>query len=117
MLAIHRISISIWFILEYKYLKNFTNETVRNKITFTYEFIGGTAVSIFSVLGGLLLEFTNIRKAFLIVSVGGVIILGFVLKYMKTRFGLNPEEYNKEDIEFEISIKKFQKIKDVKKLF
>lgn len=102
MCAMQRISTSIWYILETKYLRNFTKEDVRNKITFSYEFIGGIAASIFSVLGGLLLEVINVENAFLIVGLTALAVMVVVLDYMRTRFGLKPNEYKKEDIEFEI---------------
>lgn len=101
MFTVQQISKSIWYILESKYLQNFTTENMRNKITFTYEFIGGIAASIFSILGGLLLEIINIENAFLVVGIISLVSMIIVLNYMKTRFGLRPEEYNKEDIEFE----------------
>ena len=101
MYAIQKINTSIWYILEYKYLKNFTTEDMRNKITFTYEFIGGIAASTFSILGGLLLNLLSIENAFLLVGIVAFISMIFVLNYMKTRFGLKPEEYKKEDIELE----------------
>ena len=100
MYAIQKISTSIWYILEFKYLKNFTTENVRNKITFTYEFIGGIAASIFSILGGLLLKVINVENAFLIVGLLSLACMIVVLDYMRKRFGLKPEEYRKEDIEF-----------------
>lgn len=100
MLAVHRICTSIWYILEYKYLKNFTTEDMRNKITFAYEFIGGIAASIISIIGGLLLNVMKIQNAFLIVGLASLAIMIVVLDYMRTRFGLKPEEYKKEDIEF-----------------
>lgn len=102
MCASQRISMSIWYILETKYLRNFTKEDVRNKITFSYEFIGGIAASIFSVLGGLLLKVMNVENAFLIIGLTALAIMVVVLDYMRTRFGLKPDEYKKEDIEFEI---------------
>ena len=105
MYAIQKINTSIWYILEVKYLRNFTKEDMRNKITFTYEFIGGIAASVFSVLGGILLGVVNIENAFLIVGLIALVSMLIVLNYMKTRFGLKPEEYTKEDIEFESSIK------------
>lgn len=105
MYAIQKISVSMWYILETKYLKNFTKENMRNKITFTYEFIGGIAASIFSILGGVLLNFTNVERAFLIVGLSFFVIMLLVLNYMRTRFGLKPEEYNKEDIDFESDVK------------
>jgi len=100
MYAIQKMCTSIWYILEAKYLKNFTTEEMRNKITFTYEFIGGIAASTFSILGGLLLEVINVENAFLVVVIISLVIMIIVLNYMRTRFGLKPEEYRKEDLEF-----------------
>lgn len=102
MYVIQRISTSIWYILESKYLKNFTNENMRNKITFTYEFIGGIAASIFSILGGLLLEVASVQNAFLLVGLIALASMVVTLDYMRTRFGLKPEEYRKEDIELKV---------------
>ena len=102
MYVIQRISTSIWYILESKYLKNFTNEDMRNKITFTYEFIGGIAASIFSILGGVLLEVASIQNAFLLVGLIALASMVVTLDYMRTRFGLKPEEYKKEDIELKV---------------
>lgn len=100
MYAVQKVNTSIWYILEAKYLKNFTKEEMRNKITFTYEFIGGIAASIFSILGGLLLKVLNVRNAFLVIGLLALASMVVVLDYMRTRFGLKPEEYKKEDIEF-----------------
>ena len=102
MYAIQHVSTSIWYILESKYLKNFTNEDMRNKITFTYEFIGGIAASIFSILGGLLLEVASVQNAFLLVGLIALASMVVTLDYMRTRFGLKPEEYRKEDIELKV---------------
>lgn len=101
MYAIQKMCTSIWYILEAKYLKNFTTEEMRNKITFTYEFIGGIAASTFSILGGLLLKIINVENAFLVVGIVSLVSMIIVLNYMRTRFGLKPEEYKKEDLEFE----------------
>ncbi len=100
MYAVQRMSTSIWYILETKYLRNFTNEEMRNKITCAYELIGGMAASIFSILGGLLLEVFEVENAFLIVGLFSLACMVVVLDYMRKRFGLKPEEYRKEDIEF-----------------
>ncbi len=101
MLTIQKIATAIWYILEYKYLKNFTTEEMRNKVTFAYEFVGGIVVSFFTFLGGLLLNVVNIQNAFLIVALICLIATILVLQYMKPRFGLRPKQYKKEDLEFE----------------
>lgn len=100
MYAIQQVCKSIWYILESKYLKNFTKEEDRNRITFAYEFIGSIAASIFSILGGLILKVINVKNAFLLIGLLSLVCMLATLKYMKTRFGLKPEEYDKEDIEF-----------------
>ena len=100
MYVIQKINTSIWYILQAKYLKNFTKEETRNKITFSYEFIGGVAAGIFSALGGILLKILNVERAFLVIGLIALISMVFVLDYMRTRFGLNPKEYTKQDIEF-----------------
>lgn len=102
MLTMQNICSAMWYILEMKYLKNFTTEEMRNKITFTYEFIGAISASVTSIFSGLLLKIVNIKDAFLVVGIVSLILMLMVLKYMKKRFGLRPEEYSKEDIEFEI---------------
>lgn len=102
MLAMQRISTAIWYILETKYLRNFTKEDMRNKITFTYEFIGALSASFFSIIGGLVLKVLNVENAFLVIGLFSLACMIVVLDYMRTRFGLKPEEYKKEDIEFEI---------------
>lgn len=101
MYAVQKINTSIWYILEAKYLKNFTKEEMRNKITFSYEFIGGIAASIFSILGGILLKVLDVENAFLMIGLLALASMIVVLDYMRTRFGLKPEEYTKEDLEFE----------------
>ncbi len=105
MLTMQNICAAMWYILEMKYLKNFTTEEVRNKLTFTYEFIGSIGASIVSISSGFLLKITDIKTAFLVVGIIASIALVFVLNYMKTRFGLKPEEYEKQDIEFDHMIK------------
>lgn len=100
MLAVTKISASIWYILEAKYLKNFTKPEMRNKVSFTYEFIGRIAASIFSILGGLLLKVFRVQNAFLLVGLIALICMTLVLDYMRTRFGLKAEQYTEEDIEF-----------------
>ena len=106
MFAIQKVTTSIWYILEAKYLKNFTKEQIRNKITFTYEFVGGIVASIFSILGGVLLKVLNVENAFLIVGLLALASMVVALDYMRTRFGLKPGEYKKEDIEFKSSVNK-----------
>ncbi len=101
MCSLQQIISAIWYILEAKYIKNFTTPEVRNKMGFTYEFIGGIGGSIIAILGGILLDYLNVANAFIIAGLIALAMMTLTLDYMRTRFGLKPEEYRKEDIEFE----------------
>lgn len=102
MCIILKMSTSIWWVLESKYLKNFTNEKTRGKITFVYEFIGCMSASICSVLAGKLVEKLPIQNSILIVGLVGLACMVLTLDYMRKRFGLKPSEYKKSDIKFEL---------------
>ena len=93
---------SQWYIIKGKYLKNYTTQKTREKITFTFEFITSIAGGIAALIGAWILEVTDIRHAILLVSLGGLALIVMVLDYMRTRFGLKPKEYSKEDIKFYI---------------
>ena len=95
-----RICDSQWYILRGKYLKNFTKQNTRQKITFTFELITSIAGGLAALLGAWILEITDIRHAIVLVSLGGLALMIVVLDYMKTRFGLKPKQYRKEDIKF-----------------
>ena len=100
MYALQYISSSNWYILEAKYSKNFTTPEKRNKITFTYEFIGAIISSVLAIGGSILLENTNASVTFLLIGLAFLELIILVLDYMRTRIGLRPGEYKKEDIEF-----------------
>ena len=101
MYAMQKVSTSIWWVLESKYIKSFTKENTRGKITFAYEFIQCVAASIFSTLAGFLLKVVTIEKSFVIIGLVSFVCMLYVLEYMRTRFGLKPKEYTKQDLEFE----------------
>ena len=101
--TITRICDSQWWITEYTYLRNFTTPESRNKIIFTYELITGIGASIISFVGALILEYVNIKYAMLLIGLLFLAIITVVLDYMSKRFGLRPEQYKKEDIEFSIN--------------
>ena len=97
---IHHFFRGPYWVLEDRYVTNFTNSNVRAKIISTSNLIKNIGEIIISFLGGLLLEFYNTRTSYLIVGIIGLIVILLILQYMKGRIGLNPEDYNKRDIEY-----------------
>lgn len=83
-----------------KYLTNFTNSNIRAKILSAYELVKGIGGAVTTFLAGVLLEYYSTAKSYLIVGILGLIIVLLILNYMRERVGLNPEEYDKEDIEY-----------------
>ncbi|MFR0822211.1 MAG: MFS transporter [Clostridia bacterium] len=91
---------SNWYILEEKYGKNFTKPEKRNQITFTYEFVGAILSSMLALGGSVLLDHTNASVTFLLCGLAFLALMICILDYMSSRFGLKPEQYRKEDIDF-----------------
>lgn len=89
-----------YWTLNKKYVTNFTNSDIRTKIISASELIESLGTSIITFLAGLLLAHYNTNMAYLIIGIVGTIAILLVLSYMKTRFGLNPEDYSKEDIKY-----------------
>ena len=100
---IMKVSDSQWWVTEFTYLRNFTKQEHRNRITFTYELILAISASIISILGSLILKYIEIKFAMILVGFIFLAAIILALDYMKTRIGLKPEKYKKEDIEFPVS--------------
>ena len=57
---------------------------------------------IIGVLGSYLLGITNTAHAEILIGIIAAIITIALISYMKTRIGLKPEEYKKDEIKFDI---------------
>ena len=90
-----------YWVLKERYITNFTNSDNRAKILSVNNFIQYVGEIVIKFLGGILLECYSTGTSYLIVGAVGLCIILFVLKYMKNRVGLNPEDYTKQDIGYE----------------
>ena len=95
-----RVCDSQWYVTQYTYLKNFTNEKSRNKISFTYELIVGIVASIMSLIGAAILESLHIKYAIILVGLMFLAVMIVILDFMRTRIGLKPKQYTKKDLQF-----------------
>lgn len=95
----HALGAPYW-ILEKKYITNFTNSKIRVKILSAGEFIASIGKILLNFIGGLLLEYYSTNESYLILGSVGIIILLLILQYMKKRFGLKPHEYKSKDIKY-----------------
>lgn len=98
--VINKIDIAQWYIVKERYLRNFTREKTRPKITLAFELISCLSAVLISLIGSKILEKLGIKNAILLFSLSGLAVLVVTLDYMRKRFGLRPKEYKKEDIKF-----------------
>lgn len=84
-----------------KYLRNFTNKDIDTKV-----FAGKNLfVNIVSVVMGILASFLldKMKTAYCMIIVGTAFTIMYILmgRYMKTRVGLKPEQYSKEERKYD----------------
>ncbi len=92
---------SPYWVLENKYITNFTNTAIRVKILSVAKILKKIVKIVITFVAGLLLEYFTTSEAYFIIGSVGLVIILLVLHYMKKRVGLQPEEYDTTDIVYE----------------
>lgn len=94
-------SMGSYLVLMTRYLSNFTTPSILPKI---YS-INAISKNVFRMLigfvGSYILSITNTANSLILTGIMFSIITLALISYMKTRTGLKPDEYKKEDIYFE----------------
>lgn len=83
-----------------RYLNSFSNQNISVKIYSSANLMEDLGAMITSFMVSILLKNIAISYASLIVGIVSLILFIILLDYMKIRLGLKPEEYRKQDIEF-----------------
>lgn len=89
-----------YYTLIYRYLNSFTTSKSGVRVYSANIILQSICRSLFSLLASWLLSFTSTPTAFIIIGCIFTIMFILLLDYMKTRVGLKPEEYKKQDIPF-----------------
>ena len=91
----------IYYSLIEKYLSNFTNEDIDTKIYTANNCIRSISGAIIGIMASFLLE--RMETAYCMIIVGSIFAVLMLLtsRYMKTRVGLKPEEYSKEEVKYD----------------
>lgn len=98
--AIRRIDTGAYYVLIKKYLTNFTNEEVANKVYSAYGLVTGIGNTIVCAFGSLIVNYNNLKISMIIFGAIFIVIMMLLVIYMKNRVGLNPNEYRKKDINY-----------------
>lgn len=92
----------IFGVLMTRYLSNFTNSNILPKIYSVNSISRNFFRMIIGFLGSYILSITNTANSLILTGIIFTIVVLSLIRYMKTRTGLKPEEYQKDDIEFDI---------------
>jgi len=92
-----------------RYLMNFSNKNINTKITAVYNLFKNAIKMLFGFLASFILGITTSANALMIVGIIFTIIYIAIIQYMKTRLGLKPEEYSKEE-------RKYDELKEIEKV-
>lgn len=84
-----------------KYLSNFTNKDIDTKIYTADNCVRSVAAAVIGVMASFLLDRMETAYCMIIVGVVFGILMILASKYMKTRVGLKPEEYPKEEVKYD----------------
>ena len=84
-----------------KYLRNFSNEKIDTKIFAAYNLFRNVFRMIGTLFASFLLDKMATTYCMIIIGVLFTIIYILLGKYMKTRVGLKPEEYSKEERKYD----------------
>lgn len=92
-----------------RYLMNFANKEIDTQIIAVYNLFRNAARMLFGFLASFILGITSSAYALIIVGTIFTIIFIAINNYMKTRLGLKPEEYSKEE-------RKYDELKEMEKV-
>ena len=84
-----------------RYLMNFTNKEIDTQINAVYNLSRNVVRVLFGFLASFILGVTASANALIIVGIIFTIIFIVIGQYMKTRLGLKPEEYSKEEKKYD----------------
>lgn len=102
--CIHYIVKGPYHTLMDRYLNSFSSKDLSSKIFSARAFLISIFSTIILQIASFIIEIFTSAQSLIVLGVLFFIAFCFVLKYMKTRVGLKPEEYKKSDIEY-ISVK------------
>lgn len=107
-LLVSIISLLIYFmkglqdVLIIRYLQNFTNEEILSRIYAVNSFTRNAFRILLSLVGSYFLRITNTANSIILLGMFFAIIVLILIFYMKKRVGLNPDEYEENEIKFDI---------------
>ena len=98
--AVRYLSTGFYYVLIKKYITNFTNGEVANKVYSAHSFVIGLGNLIICAFGAIISSNFSVKHSMIIFGIVFFTIMILILKYMRTRVGLDPNSYRKKDINY-----------------
>lgn len=98
--AVRYLSTGFYYVLIKKYITNFTNGEVANKVYSAHSFVIGLGNLIICAFGAIISSNFSVKHSMIIFGIVFFTIMVLILNYMRTRVGLDPSEYRKKDINY-----------------
>ncbi len=89
-----------YYTLIKRYLNNFTDSSLRNKISSIFNLLENIMKTLIALIASFLLRITTASGTILVIGCLTTIAIVLLLDKMRGKVGLKPEEYKKEEIEF-----------------
>lgn len=87
-----------YYVLSERYLKSFATPNMRTKINTTASLVTSISQFVCAFLASFLLDTIEVTYAYIYTGILFIFLSIIIIKYMKPRFGLKPEQYSKKDI-------------------
>jgi predicted MFS family arabinose efflux permease len=81
-----------------KYMNNFTTHIVRGKILSVFYIFESVGKAILLFVCGLIIDNMGTNKTTIILGIFSILIIFLIIKFMKNKVGLNPEEYSEDEL-------------------
>ena len=98
--AVRYLSTGFYYVLIKKYITNFTNGEVANKVYSAHSFVIGLGNLIICAFGAIISSNFSVKHSMIIFVIVFFTIMILILNYMRTRVGLDPSAYRKKDINY-----------------
>lgn len=98
--AVRYLSTGFYYVLIKKYITNFTNGEVANKVYSAHSFVIGLGNLIICAFGAIISSNFSVKHSMIIFGIVFFTIMTLILNYMRTRVGLDPNSYRKKDINY-----------------
>lgn len=98
--AVRYLSTGFYYVLIKKYITNFTNGEVANKVYSAHSFVIVLGNLIICAFGAVISSNFSVKHSMIIFGIVFFTIMILILNYMRTRVGLDPSAYRKKDINY-----------------